>query len=116
MNSVADQAGRIHKLIEFGMPLTEVTQECWQLRVRLQEELKRKKFLFVPEDMAKLYEETDPFNLGNKFDEAHADIKSAAKCLAVGEGTACILHLDRAMEIALRKLASALANGHYWTE
>src|SRR6266404_2117743 len=110
MRSVTDQVGRINKMIELlDSPLSRIASECWQLRVRLQEELRRKEFLFVSEDMTALYKETDPFKLGDKFKKAHADVLSATRCLAFGEGTACILHLDRAMEVALRRLATRLS-------
>ena len=46
-----------------------------------------------------------------RFQDAHEDILGAAKCLAVGQGTACVLHLDRAMEVALKKLAAKLKLG-----
>src|SRR3954454_6220707 len=77
--------------------------------------LRRKEFLFVPADMGKLYNEcdprrgavkgTDPFKLGKKFEKAHADIASAGRCLALGEGTACVFHLMRGMEVVVRHLS-----------
>jgi hypothetical protein len=51
------------------------------------------------------WDKDDDFGLGRKFEPAHRDIKSAGNCLAVGEGTACVLHLSRAMEVALKHLA-----------
>jgi hypothetical protein len=107
MRSVANQVGTLHKMIEMlDRPLSALAPEFWQLRVRLKEELTRKEFLFVSENMAERYKDADPFKIGAEFKEANADIQSAAKCLAVGEGTASVLHLDRAMEVALRKLAT----------
>jgi hypothetical protein len=46
--------------------------------------------------------------VAKKFPTASDDIRHAGNCLALGEPTACILHLDRAMEIATRRLARKL--------
>jgi hypothetical protein len=108
MTSVADQVGRLHKMVEMDRPLGAMAPEWWQLRVRLQEELTRKEFLFVPHELVDLYRSDDPFELGDKFKSAQPDIKSAAECLALSQGTACIFHLDRAMEVVLRQLAKRL--------
>jgi hypothetical protein len=117
MRSVEDQLRRIKQWTEIlELPLNQLAGEFFQLKVRIEDELRRKDFLFISEEMTELYNKsdprrgavkgTDPFELGDKFKEAHADIASAGRCLAVGEGTACVLHLDRAMEIVLRKLAT----------
>lgn len=117
MRSVTDQVGQIRQITEIlDLPLSRVAPECIQLRIRIEEELRRKDFLFVSEEMTELYNKsdprrgavkgTDPFELGKKFKKAHADIASAGRCLAVGEGTACVFHLMRAMEIVVRNLSS----------
>ncbi|MHC1943486.1 hypothetical protein IF803_03770 [Bradyrhizobium sp. UFLA06-06] len=119
MRSVQDQLGTLRQMIDIlNLPLSEVAPECIQLRVRLREELKRKDFLFVSEEMTKLYNEsdprrgavegTDPFKLGDKFRNAHADIASAGRCLAVEESTACVFHLSRALEAIVKKLSSRM--------
>jgi hypothetical protein len=46
--------------------------------------------------------------VAKKFPKASDDIEWAGNCLALGQPTACVFHLDRAMEIALRKLANRL--------
>jgi hypothetical protein len=46
--------------------------------------------------------------VGKKFKRALPDIENAGNCLAVGQGTACVFHLMRAMDIALHRLASRL--------
>jgi hypothetical protein len=118
MRSVTDQVSRLRQMIDIlDLPLSRIAPECVQLRVRLREELTRKDFLFVSEEMTKLYNEsdprrgaarTDPFELGDKFEKAHEDIAGATRCLAVGEGTACVMHLARAMDAVLGKLATRL--------
>ncbi len=119
MRSVADQVSRIQKWTEMlDLPLAQIAPECIQLRVRIEEELQRKDFLFIAEDMTELYNKcdprrgavkgTDPFELGGKFKKAHADIASAGRCLAVGEGTACVMHLSRALEAVVQQLSGRL--------
>jgi aspartate aminotransferase-like enzyme len=54
------------------------------------------------------YNQSDAFGLGSKFKECHEDIRRAGSCLALQEGTACIFHLMRAMEVAVRKLSRRL--------
>jgi hypothetical protein len=118
MRSVTDQVGRITKMIEIlDAPLMHIAPECMQLRTRLEEELRRKDFLFVSEEMTELYNKSDPrrghvkpidpFELGQKFKKAHADIAGAARCLAVEEGTASVMHMMRAMEVAVQDLSSS---------
>ncbi|WP_156929157.1 hypothetical protein [Bradyrhizobium sp. th.b2] len=113
---MADQVGRIWPFIRMlDLPLVQLVPELMQLRIRIEQELRRKDFLFVSEEMTKLYNESDPrrgavkgsdpFELGKKFKKAHADIASAGRCLAVEESTACVFHLMRAMEAAVRDLS-----------
>lgn len=119
MRSVTDQARRIEQWTEMlDLPLSRIAPECVQLGVRIEEELRRKDFLFISEEMTELYNEcdprrgavkgTDPFELGNKFKKAHADVASAGRCLAIGEGTACVMHLSRALEASVQNLSRRL--------
>ena len=43
-----------------------------------------------------------------KFRKAAADVESAGTCLAVQQPTACVFHLMRAMEVAVRQLGKRL--------
>jgi hypothetical protein len=43
-----------------------------------------------------------------KFPSAGVEIDDAAKCLALGRSTACVMHLMRVLEIGLGSLAKAL--------
>ena len=45
------------------------------------------------------------------FPSAISDIEESAKCLAVDRGTACVMHLMRAIEVPLKALASMLNIG-----
>jgi hypothetical protein len=46
--------------------------------------------------------------VAKKFPATSNDIEWAGNCLALGQPTACVLHLSRAMEIAIHRLAKKL--------
>src|SRR5262249_25283808 len=72
--------------------------------------LSKQKFYYLPQSLAKFY--GDPLLFGElvakKFPKASQDIERAGNCLALGEPTACVLHLNRVMEIAVHRLAKKL--------
>ena len=46
--------------------------------------------------------------VNDRFPKAIDDIEEAGKCLALGQGTACVLHTMRVVECGLKALAGAL--------
>ncbi len=94
-----------------NMPLTGgggIATSITHLLSRLQDELSAQHFVRVAD--ASLYGRTDLFGpaVAKKFKAATADIENAGNCLAVGQATACVFHLMRAMEIAVRQLGKRL--------
>lgn len=73
---------------------------------RLYDELSACLFLYVDPAGAALYEGKHPFGepVSERFPSALLDIEEAGKCLALHRATACVFHLMRAMEVALRVL------------
>jgi hypothetical protein len=71
--------------------------------------LSKRLFYSLPSELSGLYGKPTLFGeaVAKKFPKASNDIEWAGNCLA-GQPTACVLHLDRAMEIALHKLAKKL--------
>ena len=61
--------------------------------------------MFVAGDVQSYSNKNDLFNLGTKFKDAHIDIRAAGNCLVLGQGTASVMHLARAMEPTLHHLA-----------
>lgn len=115
--SLAEELGlestklQINTLIRTGMmnaPYSEFDGALDQLAVRIQDDLRTKHFLFVPVEMAEYWGKKDGFGLGAKFKGALPEIESAGNCLAIGEGTACVMHLSRAMDAVLSVLAKRL--------
>jgi hypothetical protein len=86
----------------------ELSNEITQLQRRIVEEVAKRSFLYIAPGMDKFWGKKDAFNLGKKFKEAHADIEAAGNCLALGQGTACVMHLARAMDAVLGRLAGRL--------
>lgn len=72
--------------------------------------LSKIKFYYLSPSTAKLYGKPQLFGdlVAKKFPKASLDVECAGNCLALGEPTACVLHLNRVMEIAVRKLARKL--------
>ena len=72
--------------------------------------LSKHKFYALDASVSDFY--GDPILFGKavakKFPAASNDIEWAGNCLALGQPTACVLHLNRAMEIAIHRLAKKL--------
>jgi HEPN domain-containing protein len=85
--------------------------ELHDLRSRLDDELNEEQFLHVPAYLLKYYSALDLFGLeiAEAFISLNEDLENAGKCLAVGQPTACIFHLMRAMEGAVQALCVKLS-------
>lgn len=78
---------------------------------RLADELKGQVVFVVPVALSRYYTGASCLfgaETFNKFAPAIDDIEGAGKCLALGQGTACVLHLMRVMEVGLKTLAKLL--------
>lgn len=108
--SVADQLKRISKLVAGPPNPTALTREIDDLMKRLADELQRRKFLYVEKDLVQYYDGAAGLfgKVEKKFPKAVGDLNEAGKCLAVGQSTACVFHLSRAMEVAVRRLGKRL--------
>jgi hypothetical protein len=65
--------------------------------------------LLTPQEV-RLFEQTSPLGaeVEAKFPSANDDIYEAAKCLALGRSTACVMHLMRVCEVGLKTLAHTI--------
>jgi hypothetical protein len=72
--------------------------------------LAKQKFYYLPVSLTKFYGQPLLFGerVAKKFPAAARDIEWAGNCLALGQPTACVMHLNRAMEIAIHRLARKL--------
>jgi hypothetical protein len=98
----------LHEQIDLN--LSVVANDFKEIRRQFEDDLRSKHFLFVPHEKMVFWDQKEPFggNVSKKFKTSIGDIRCAGNCLALGQGTACVFHLMRAMEVAVKKLASRL--------
>ena len=110
--SVRAQIARIEEKISKEMwDLDDMIAHVKELRNRLQDDLESQNFLYVPDDMALFYESAGVLfgeTVIQRFPGIIDDAEGAGHCLALGEGTACVLHLMRVMEVGLKALSTSL--------
>jgi hypothetical protein len=90
--------------------LKEIAHRCDHLKERILDELAKEFYFHVFRDDSRYYGQEAPFGdaVTTKFEAATHEIEQAAKCLALQQPTACVFHLMRAMETAVRRLARRL--------
>lgn len=87
-----------------------MAQQFAGIQETLVDELEQRLILCLPSDKSSLYTGHDLFgpDAARNFPSAAREITEAAKCLALNRNTACVFHLMRVMEIALRALGHSL--------
>jgi hypothetical protein len=108
LESTKHQINTLRRVSYLRLSLDHFLDEINQLEVRIEEDLRGRKFLFMDPALSGYWDQPDFFGLGAKFKDAQADIKEAGNCLALSQGTACLFHLMRAMEVAVRRLSKRL--------
>jgi hypothetical protein len=108
---VEDQIVRIKDRIKKGVVIRDYRDDLEELYSRVGDGLRAQQFIHIPPNLVKYYDDKTIFGeiVGDKFPSSIDDIEDAGKCLAVGQGTACVLHLMRVMEVGLKSLAGALS-------
>jgi len=88
----------------------QIAQRCDHLRNRVLDELVNEFYFQVDRQEVQFYGQTELFGeaVAKKFKQAAAEIGNAGNCLALQQPTACVFHLMRAMEIAVRQLGRRL--------
>jgi hypothetical protein len=81
-----------------------------ELRSRITDEMENAYFLHLTEAESLAFEANYPFGnaVFTAFPSANDDIAEASKCLGLGRSTACVMHLMRAAEAALKTLATTV--------
>ncbi len=110
LKSVLAQTERIRKILERDTTQGEFEGSVKELGNRLEDDLKDIVFLHVSDALVPYYRDLQLFGpeVHDNFPSAIDDIEGAGKCLAVGQGTATVLHLMRVMEVGLKSLSRAL--------
>lgn len=96
------------------MPLDFARYKSYSIDLvtRLTDELSTKVFMVLPSEMVGLLNGSkQPFSrdIQSKFPSVIHDMDEAGRCLALGRHTACVFHLMRIMESALKTLATELS-------
>jgi len=91
-------------------PRLGISQAIVHLLSRVKDELERQHFFRVAQEDVQLYGRADLYGepVAKKFRGAGEDIRNAGNCVALGQATAGVFHLMRAMEIAVRQLGKRL--------
>jgi hypothetical protein len=79
-----------------------------QVVIAYGDELDGRKIFAMTPQYAHYYSPEGPLfgdEVFNAFPDANGDIAEAGKCLALGCGTACVMHLMRALEVGLKAVA-----------
>jgi hypothetical protein len=111
LDDVLPELDRFGQAISGAAPLIEDVQgRAGHLRTRLLDELENEHYFQVDRQDVRHYGQKAPFGepVAKKFKSALPDIESAGNCLALQEPTACVFHLMRAMEVAVRQLGRRL--------
>jgi hypothetical protein len=111
MQEVLREIERFSALVTSAtVSIEDVKGSAHHLLQRLLEELDSEHYFQVDRADVRFYDQDAAFGdlVADKFKPAKADIKSAGNCLALQQPTACVFHLMRAMEIAVRQLSKRL--------
>ena len=103
-------AARRAGALAVSLELTALIDDVRTLRNNLSYLVEKRYFYSVRPDLLGYYGDSEPFGeqVAKKFKDARDDIERAGNCISLGESTACVLHLNRAMEIVIRTLARKL--------
>lgn len=87
-----------------------IAQAIVHLISRVQDDLQQQFFFHLTQQDVRFYGEKALFGeiVAKTFKEAADDIERAGNCFALQQPTACVFHLMRAMEVAVRQLSKRL--------
>lgn len=91
-------------------PRLGISQAIVHLQSRIKDDLMAQNFFRVRPEDVELYGRPNLFGtaVAAKFKKAAQDIQNAGNCLALDQPTACVFHMMRAMEVAVRQLGKRL--------
>lgn len=108
LGAALDRIERFESRLNSYLTADEYRREVRTLREVIQDELKRRRFLYIPVDRAKLVDTmlADWQKTIVAFEKtAKFEIGFAIRCYVTGNPTACVFHLMRAAEMGMRALA-----------
>jgi hypothetical protein len=108
LDSAEDQMNRLITMFSSPPTTEQSVRGFTELQNRIDDELARRAFYQLRPDVVALFEDQNPFGerVTASFPSASHDIGEACKCYGCDRFDATIYHLMRAMEVALRCLAT----------
>lgn len=96
--------------VQVGMNADELDAKIDSIQSIARNELEKKKFLYVSEELARYYDNISICGsaVAEKFQKALPDIVEAGNCYALGRPTACVFHLMRVIPYGMAVLAKKL--------
>ena len=90
--------------------ITSVPSMILELRHRVSDELAKHRFMYMPDDESRYYEQEELFGNGVfvSIPEVRLDVRASGNCIACGLYTASVYHLMRVAEFGLRRIAKRL--------
>jgi hypothetical protein len=87
--------------------LAEYRSRLTVMREMIEDELKRRKFAYIPQNLAEFFEQAKPFGkkVAERFPTANKEACQGSNCIAASLGTAAVFHLIRCAEFGMRALA-----------
>jgi len=94
--AVASDSRPSYGFLKFGADIQELAR-------RIDHEMSMPLFLCIPRSKAEYFDQPALFgaDVSNKFPDDSYDVQEAGNSLATGRNTACVMHLMRALEVAL---------------
>jgi hypothetical protein len=110
LDDVRPELDRFDAMLNRGATIDEIAASAGHLKHRIIDELENEHYYQVARVDVQYYGQKELFgpSVARKFKDAAYDIENAGNCLALGQGTACVFHLARAMDVALSRLARKL--------
>ena len=98
------------QLLSDRTSLKDFMQLLNELESRISDELSNLSVMLITRKKADYYEQASLFGNGvfNRFPMANFDIEEAGKCFATVRHTACVMHLQRVLEIGLKGFGNYL--------
>lgn len=106
---ISDEIKDVYDSVEQPERWTTTLSECLnRMKHGIYKELKRRKFMYMPNAEAAYYDHQELFGpvVSKRFPKANKEIIAAGNCYATGSYTACVFHLMRAVEIAGKVMVS----------
>lgn len=106
LGKLREEVARAIKEHKGGTIADRLGVELDRLYERLKSELRDHHFLYVAPGLSPFYGDKEPFGakVAKKFPKASEDLTQAGNCIALHQPVACVFHLMRGMEVAVRKL------------